>query len=296
MRSVLFGLLGHQAHVGHAAHGGGVVGAVGFAVVDHRRVHAGVGAVGNDGLCGLTLALGVPHASGVTQHGGHRGVDDDIAGDVQVGDAAVGVDHGDAAEVLGHIGGEGRPRSRRGLGQHLADGVAKAVVGVHAQGRKRLAVLLKTGANHARRPWPKMIGSETFIMVAFMCSENSTPLSLARRLARRKEVNEALLMKEESTTSPASTATGARSSVAFPDSSVNVMWTVVACFGDRDRLLVAEEVAIGHAGHVAVAVGRPFPHAVGVVLGRRPSPLLGARRSELPSRSTGFTALPFTES
>ena len=33
----------------------------------------------------------------------------------------------------------------------------------------------KTGARKARTAWPKMIGSETFIIVAFMCSENSTP-------------------------------------------------------------------------------------------------------------------------
>ena len=84
----------------------------------------------------------------------------------------------------------------------------------------------KSGANHARTPCPKMIGSETFIMVAFMCSENSTPLSFAQSTCfSRKEVKEALHMNEESTTSPDSTATGARSSVAFPDSSVNVMCT-----------------------------------------------------------------------
>ena len=33
-----------------------------------------------------------------------------------------------------------------------------------------------------------MIGSETFIMVAFMCSENSTPLSLASDLLLQEEV------------------------------------------------------------------------------------------------------------
>ena len=82
----------------------------------------------------------------------------------------------------------------------------------------------KRGANHARTPCPKMIGSDTFIMVAFMCSENSTPLSFAQATCFcRNEVNESLHIKEESTTSPASTATGVRSSVAFPDWSVKVM-------------------------------------------------------------------------
>ena len=32
-----------------------------------------------------------------------------------------------------------------------------------------------TGAKKARTAWPKMIGSETFIIVAFRCSENSAP-------------------------------------------------------------------------------------------------------------------------
>ena len=142
MRSVFFGLLGHQAHVGHAAHGGGVVRTIGFAVFDHRRVHAGVGAVGNDGLRGLTLALRVPHASGVPQHRGHRSINDDIAGDVQVGDAAIGVDHGNTTQVFGHVGGEG---GFVRMALHLADGIAKSVVGVHAQGGKCFAVLFEEG-------------------------------------------------------------------------------------------------------------------------------------------------------
>ncbi len=51
------------------------------------------------------------------------------------------------------------------------------------------------------------------------------------------------------------------------------------------------EVAGLHGGHVGARGLRPRTHAVralaGVLLDR-----LGARRSELPSRSTGFTALP----
>jgi hypothetical protein len=35
-----------------------------------------------------------------------------------------------------------------------------------------------TGASQALTAWPKMIGSETFIIVAFMCSENSVPSCL----------------------------------------------------------------------------------------------------------------------
>src|SRR5690606_1766866 len=92
--TILLGLLGHQADVRHAAHGGRVEGAVGLAVLDHGLVHAGVAAVRNHGLGVLQLAFGVPHLAGVADHGRHGGVDDHIAGHVQVGDALVGVDHG----------------------------------------------------------------------------------------------------------------------------------------------------------------------------------------------------------
>ena len=51
--------------------------------------------IGNDGegVCGF--AFGVPHLAAGADHGGHGGIDDDIAGNVEVGDAAVGIDHGE---------------------------------------------------------------------------------------------------------------------------------------------------------------------------------------------------------
>ena len=35
-----------------------------------------------------------------------------------------------------------------------------------------------TAGKKARTAWPKMIGSETFIIVAFRCTENRTPCAL----------------------------------------------------------------------------------------------------------------------
>ena len=264
VRSVLFGLLGHQAHVGHAAHGGGVVRAIGFAVFDHRRVHAGVGAVGNDGLRGLTLALGVPHASGVTQHGGHRSVDDDIAGDVQVGDPAVGVDHGDAAEVLGHIGGEGR---LVGVALHLADGVAKAVVGVHAQGGKRLAVLLKKRSKPRTNAMPKDDRVRDLHHGRFHVQREQYAVVFGTGDLLLKEGSQRSLAHKGGIHHFAGFDRNRRTQLGGVSRFVGERDVHLACFGDRDRLLVAEEVAIGHAGHVAVGVGRPFPHAVGVGAG-----------------------------
>src|SRR4029450_2579649 len=82
---------------------------------------------------------------------------------------------------------------------------------------------------------------------------------------------------------------------------------------DGHRLLVAGEVAAAHGGDVRLRVRRPRAHLVrvlpGVLLDRSggpptrvtfppprvsPCPAPAPRRSEFPSRSTGFTALPST--
>jgi hypothetical protein len=47
-----------------------------------------------------------------------------------------------------------------------------------ATGGRGGAVLGEHVGEVRRTAWPKMIGSETFIIVAFRCSENSTPLAL----------------------------------------------------------------------------------------------------------------------
>src|SRR5450830_149940 len=92
--AVLFGFLRHQADVRYATHGGWVEGAVLLAVFDHRLVDGGVAAIRDHCLGVVQLAVGAPHFAGVTDHGWHRGVDDNVARHVQVGDAFVGVDHG----------------------------------------------------------------------------------------------------------------------------------------------------------------------------------------------------------
>ncbi len=94
MGAVLFGLLRHQADVRYAAHGGWVEGAVSLAVFDGGLVDAGVAAVRDDRLGVLQFTGGVPHFARVADHGRHRCVDDNVAWHVQVGDAFVGVDHG----------------------------------------------------------------------------------------------------------------------------------------------------------------------------------------------------------
>lgn len=76
----------------------------------------------------------------------------------------------------------------------------------------------------ARTTWPKMIGSETFIIVAFRCTENSTPSCLARATcAVRNSRSAATRITEASTTSPLRTGTDSRSTVVEPSSPLSSM-------------------------------------------------------------------------
>ena len=75
----------------------------------------------------------------------------------------------------------------------------------------------KSVGKNACTPWPKMIGSETFIIVALRWSENSTSSALARAICSvRKRRSAATLMNVPSTTSPASTGTDSLSTVTVP--------------------------------------------------------------------------------
>ena len=98
--AVLFGLLRHQSDVGHAAHRRRIERSVLLAEVDHFLVDGGVAAVGDDGLGVLLIAGGIPHLPGGSDHRRHRGIDDDVARDVKVGDAFVGIDHRQSGSVL----------------------------------------------------------------------------------------------------------------------------------------------------------------------------------------------------
>ncbi len=82
----------------------------------------------------------------------------------------------------------------------------------------------KVFGKKARTTWPKMIGSETFIMVALRCTENSTPSALARATwAARNSFRAAARITEASTTSPASTGTFSRRTVVVPSSPSSSM-------------------------------------------------------------------------
>ncbi|MDT4821674.1 hypothetical protein FQZ97_548590 [compost metagenome] len=145
VRAVLFGLLGHEADVGHGAHGLGVEGAVPLAEVDDLLVDAGEGRFGHHGLDVLQAAVGAPHLAAVADHGGHGGVHDHVVGRVEVGDALGRVDHGQlgAAFVAGVQ--VALDLVLRALGQRgdLVVQVDHAVVDVDAQLVEQLAVFLE---------------------------------------------------------------------------------------------------------------------------------------------------------
>ncbi len=98
--AVLFGLLSHQADVGHGAHGRRVELAVGLTEVDDLLVDPGEGGLRVDGLGVLGPAIGAVHLAAQPDHRGHRGVHDHVAGRVEVRDAAGGIHHGQLRPVF----------------------------------------------------------------------------------------------------------------------------------------------------------------------------------------------------
>ena len=93
---------------------------------------------------------------------------------MQVRDATVGVDHRQRRAVP--VGGLDRREDRGALGLgHLVERRQEdrhPVVGVDAGGGELGAVLgEERPGRRSRTAWPKMIGSETFIIVALRCTE-----------------------------------------------------------------------------------------------------------------------------
>ena len=95
MTSVLLSLLCQQADIGYVAGGGVVKLTLLLAALDIGVVDTSVGPVRDDALELLELVVLVPHLTTVMNDVGHGGVNDDIAGDMEIGDSGVGVHHGD---------------------------------------------------------------------------------------------------------------------------------------------------------------------------------------------------------
>ena len=145
----------------------------------------------------------------------------------------------------------------------------------------------------ARTTWPKMIGSETFIIVALRCTENSTSSALARAIwAVRNSRSAATRRTVPSTISSASTGTDSRSTVVSPSSPTSSIRRLPSAATTADFSLERKS----SASMCATLVLDPDVQAP-IECGWLRAYCLtesGARRSELPSRSTGLTALPLT--
>ncbi len=135
VRAVLLGLLRHEADVADVAHRRHVERAVPLAVRDDLRVDARITAVGNHRPGVIEPAVRSPHLSGSADRRRHRCVDDHVARHVQVGDAAVGIDHREPrARRIDRVDirldpGAHAVGQRRDLRVHVAD----AVVGIDAE-------------------------------------------------------------------------------------------------------------------------------------------------------------------
>ena len=140
-----------------------------------------------------------------------------------------------------------------------------------------------------------MMGSETFIIVAFMCSENSTPEERASSIcASRNARRAATSMKVLSTISPASTGTESL--------SIDTVPSIASCSIRSDvSAAIVTDCSFERKSPddmVATWLSDPAVHAPIECGWLRAYSLtaLGARRSEFPSRRTGLTAEPFTRS
>ena len=153
----------------------------------------------------------------------------------------------------------------------------------------------KTPAKNARTAWPKMIGSETFIIVAFRCSENRTPLALASAICSARNASSARRrITAPSTISPASTGSDSLSTVTVPPGATCSMRSSSSAASVTDASVERKSPS----PIVATCVLESFDHSPIECGYLRTNALTeaGARRSELPSRSTGLTALPLTVS
>ena len=153
----------------------------------------------------------------------------------------------------------------------------------------------RTGPMKALTTWPKMIGSETFIMVAFRCTENSRPSRFAAATcSARKSSSAAARMTVASTTSPGSDSRPSRRTVTVPSTATWRMVSTSPPASTTDCSLWRKSPEVMVATRVRES-GVQVPIRCGLACACLFTDS-GARRSELPSRSTGFTADPLTRS
>ena len=213
----------------------------------------------------MLLAVGAPHVARGADHRRHRGVDDDVARHVQVGDALVGVDHRQARAVGQALGDGGLDLVTVGqCGQAVEDAAETVVGGQPGRGQvgavgledlgeergddvaedDRVAHLHHRGLEVHREQ--HVVGLGPGDLVAQERVEGGS--------AHHRGVDDLTLEHGEAVLEHRGGAVGPH--VADGQG-------VVAA--EHDRLLVVAEVVDAHRGDGRAAVGRPDPHGVRVL-------------------------------
>ena len=217
----------------------------------------------------MQLAVGAPHAAGVAHHHRHGGVHDDVVGHVQVGDALVGVHHGEGRAGRVHGLDVGLDLGALGLGQGLDLGVevAQAVAEVHAQA-------LDDGG---------VLGEDILVEHGDRVAEHDGIGDLHHGGLEVQGEQQALLLGGVDLLGVEGAQglgahDGAVDDLAVGDGglgledlhgpvSTHELDAHVGGLGHGGGGLTAVEVTGGHVGHAGLGLGRPGTHAVGVLLG-----------------------------
>ena len=141
-------------------------------------------------------------------------------------------------------------------------------LGLRAGGASCSPYCCEDVGKNARTTWPKMIGSETFIIVALRWTENSTSSALARAICSARNASQRGDAHDGGVDDLAGEDRQADSlsTVTVPSSATCSMRRVSSAVDD-DRLLVGAEVVLAHGGDVGLRVGRPGAHRVRVLAG-----------------------------
>ena len=143
-----------------------------------------------------------------------------------------------------------------GAGEDAAETVAGVQPGLE---RAPSPCSANSSGKNACTAWPKMIGSETFIIVAFRCTENSTPSALARAICVAQERLQRGGVHEGGVDDLAGLDRhGLLEHLVVPSAATSSMRSVPS-FSITDRLLVGAEVVGVHVRDVGLRVGLHSP-------------------------------------
>mmetsp|Transcript_33551 Transcript_33551/g.84234 ORF Transcript_33551/g.84234 Transcript_33551/m.84234 type:complete len:211 (+) Transcript_33551:1344-1976(+) len=177
----------------------------------------------------------------------------------------------------------------------LASTLARPMLGLTPMRRRVSPCLANTSLKYTDTAWPKMMGSDTFIMVAFRCSDTITSCALASCSCSSKNARSSrAFMTEASRISFSMTARPDFRTVFLPCASTWVIWIFVSLGTTYDFSLPKKSPDFMWATWVLDTGGQGRMRTGGRLRCAFFFTGSATRRSELPSRSTGLTALPST--